>query len=193
MATILIVDDNKKNLQVLGNILAENNYRVAMAIDGTKALVLAPKLQPDIILLDIMMPGIDGFEVCRLMKSDAATCDIPIIFLTAKVDLEDVVTGFTAGGVDYITKPFKKEELLVRIKTQLTLLEHRRKIEQQANELKELNSFKDKILESIGTGVKEALDHFAKNTINNKESHQGRSIDELIELLKELKSKTYNQ
>jgi two-component system, sensor histidine kinase and response regulator len=103
------------------------------------------------------------------------------------------LTGFTVGGVDYITKPFKKEELLVRIKTQLTLLEHRRKIEQQANELKELNSFKDKILESIGAGVKEALDHFAKNAIGDKESHQGKSIDELIELLKELKSKTYNQ
>jgi two-component system, sensor histidine kinase and response regulator len=192
MATILIVDDNKKNLQVLGNILAENNYRVAMAIDGSKALELAPKLKPDIILLDIMMPGIDGFEVCRLMKSDATICDIPIIFLSAKVDLEDVVTGFNVGGVDYITKPFKKEELLVRIKTQLTLMEHRRKIEQQGIELFELNSFKDKVLESIGAGIKEAFSHFAKNAIGDKESHQVKSIDELIELLKELKSKTYH-
>jgi two-component system sensor histidine kinase/response regulator len=191
MATILIVDDNKKNLQVLGNILAENKYRVAMAIDGTKALELAPKLRPDIILLDIMMPGIDGFEVCSTLKKDTSTCDIPIIFLTAKVDLDDVVKGFTVGGVDYITKPFKKEELLVRIKTQLTLLEHRRKIEQQAKELKELNSFKDKILESIGWGLKEALDNFSQNTSNEQEIHRSKSIDELIQLLNELKSKTY--
>lgn len=193
MATILIVDDNKKNLQILGNILSENKYRVAMAIDGAKALELTPKLLPDIILLDVMMPGIDGFEVCRQLKSKAETCEIPIIFLTAKVDLEDVVTGFTIGGVDYITKPFKKEELLVRINTQLSLLDSRRKIEQQANELKDLNNLKDKLLESIGSGVKEALDHFVKSTIDDQNNHQGQSIDELIGLLKELKSKTYNQ
>jgi two-component system, sensor histidine kinase and response regulator len=191
MATILIVDDNKKNLQVLGNILSENNYRVAMAIDGAKALELTPKLLPDIILLDVMMPGIDGFEVCRQLKSKTETYDIPIIFLTAKVDLEDVVTGFTVGGVDYITKPFKKEELLVRINTQLSLLESRRKVEQQAKELKELNNLKDKLLESIGSGVKEALEHFIKNSEDDQNNHQGQSIDELIGLLQELKSKTY--
>jgi len=193
MATVLIVDDNKKNLQILGNILSENKYRVAMAIDGAKALELTPKLLPDIILLDVMMPGIDGFEVCRQLKSKAETCDIPIIFLTAKVDLEDVVTGFTVGGVDYITKPFKKEELLVRINTQLSLLDNRRKIEQQANELKDLNNLKDKLLESIGSGVKEALEHFIKNSEDDQNNHQGKSIDELIGLLQELKSKTYNQ
>lgn len=192
MATILIVDDNKKNLQVLGNILSENKYRVAMAIDGGKALELVPKLQPDIILLDVMMPGIDGFEVCRQLKSKTETCDIPVIFLTAKVDLEDVVTGFTVGGVDYITKPFKKEELLVRINTQLSLLESRRKIEQQAQELKELNNLKDKLLESIGTGVKETLNHFAQNTGGDKKSKQENSIDELIGLLNELKLKMHN-
>ena len=109
MATILIVDDNKKNLQVLGNILSENKYRVAMAIDGGKALELVPKLQPDIILLDVMMPGIDGFEVCRQLKSKTETCDIPVIFLTAKVDLEDVVPALRLEESITLPSPSKKK------------------------------------------------------------------------------------
>jgi two-component system sensor histidine kinase/response regulator len=188
MATILIVDDNKKNLQVLGNILSENNYRVAMAINGTKALELVPKLQPDIILLDVMMPGMDGFEVCKILKGEPKTCEIPVIFLTAKVDLDDIVTGFNTGGVDYITKPFKKEELLVRINTQITMLEHRRKIEQQTNELKELNEFKDRILEAIGLGFKETLFNLKNLPETAEKIKQNCSIDLLITLLEELKT-----
>ncbi|MDA3928162.1 MAG: response regulator, partial [Prolixibacteraceae bacterium] len=160
MSTILIVDDNKKNLQVLGNILHEQKYKVAMAIDGNSALKLTPKLQPDLIILDIMMPGMDGFEVCSILKNQESTKSIPIIFLTAKVDLDDIVRGFKLGGSDYVTKPFKKEELLARVNTQIELISGKKKILKQTEELIALNALKDKIFGVVATDIKTALDSF---------------------------------
>ncbi|MCG8700860.1 MAG: hybrid sensor histidine kinase/response regulator [Bacteroidales bacterium] len=119
--TILIVDDNQQNIQVLGNILRDEKYRIAIAQNGLKAIEITNKIKPSLILLDVMMPDMDGFEVCERLKSDNETKDIPIIFLTAKVESEDVVEGFRRGGVDYITKPFKKEELLARVNKQVEL------------------------------------------------------------------------
>ncbi|MDA3927812.1 MAG: hybrid sensor histidine kinase/response regulator [Prolixibacteraceae bacterium] len=156
-STILVVDDNKKNLQVLGNILNEVNYKVAMAIDGNSALKLANHLLPDLIILDIMMPGMDGFEVCKILKADEKTKEIPIIFLTAKVELDDVIEGFNLGGADYITKPFKKKELLVRIKNHLDLIQSKRKVEEQAAQLKAANLFKDKLFSIIGHDLRSPL------------------------------------
>lgn len=155
--TILIVDDNKRNLQVLGNILHEQHYKVAMAINGLSAIKLAHQLQPDIIILDIMMPEMNGFEVCARLKENIETKDIPVIFLTAKVESEDIVEGFNLGGVDYITKPFKKDELLVRLKNHLELQESKRKIEAQSIELKENNVFKDKLFSIIGHDLRSPL------------------------------------
>ena len=143
--TILVVDDNKRNLQVIGNILHEEKYKVAMAINGPTALKLASQLKPDLIVLDIMMPEMDGFEVCRRLKADGGTSAIPIIFLTSKVETDDIVEGLNLGGVDYIIKPFKQIELLVRIKNHLDLLESKRKIVLQANELQSANAFKDRL------------------------------------------------
>lgn len=160
MSTILIVDDNKKNLQVLGNILHEKNYKVAMALDGPSALKLVPKINPDLIVLDIMMPGMDGFEVCSQLKASVETKKIPIIFLTAKIDLEDIVKGFRVGGSDYVTKPFKKEELLARIETHIELIENRKQIEQQNQQLLALNALKDKIFAVVASDIKIALDSF---------------------------------
>jgi two-component system, sensor histidine kinase and response regulator len=155
--TILVVDDNKRNLQVVGNILHEEQYKVAMAINGPTALKLAAQLKLDLVLLDIMMPEMDGFEVCKKLKENEETREIPVIFLTAKVETDDVVEGFNLGGVDYITKPFKQKELLVRIKTHLDLLQSKRKIAEQASLLQSNNAFKDRLFSIIGHDLRSPL------------------------------------
>lgn len=118
---ILIVDDVPKNLQVLGNILRNKNYKIAAATGGRQAVDMVDKIRPDLVLLDIMMPGMDGFEVCKEIKSRPETAGIPIIFLTAKTATDDIVKGFSAGAVDYVTKPFNAAELLARVDTHLKL------------------------------------------------------------------------
>jgi len=125
---ILIVDDTPENLDVLNNILKPLNYNIAVARDGEQAIKIALHFKPDLILLDVMMPGIDGFETCRRLKTMEELKDIPIIFVTAKNSTEDIVTGFQSGGVDYINKPFRKEEICLRIKTQLNLRAYLKKL-----------------------------------------------------------------
>ena len=118
---ILVVDDNSENRKILGNLLTKNGYEVGSASDGFKALKFIENILPDLILLDVMMPGMDGFEVCRKIKNDLTTKNIPIIFLTAKTNTEDIVKGFKLGGVDYVSKPFNSEELLARVNTHIEL------------------------------------------------------------------------
>ncbi|AZR80978.1 HD domain-containing phosphohydrolase [Thiomicrospira sp. S5] len=118
---ILIVDDVSENIQVAMSILKEEGYQFSFAMDGEQALSLVEENDFDLILLDVMMPRMDGFEVCRRLKSQARTQDIPIIFLTAKVDIDSVSQGFRLGAVDYITKPFHAEELIARVKNHLEL------------------------------------------------------------------------
>ncbi|MFO7754114.1 MAG: response regulator [Desulfobacteraceae bacterium] len=118
---ILAVDDNPKNLQFLSRLLSDEGYEVGVAQDGLQAINFVTKNQPTLILLDIMMPEMDGYEVCRELKSNVITRHIPVIFLTAKTDTEDIVRGFDAGAVDYILKPFSSAELLARVKTHVEL------------------------------------------------------------------------
>lgn len=120
-ATILIVEDNVKNVQVLGTILMDAKYRVAVANQGSLVFDLLPKVKPELILLDIMMPEMDGFEVCRRLKVEPASKDIPVIFLTAKSETDDIVRGFDLGGSDFITKPFRAKELLARVQTHISI------------------------------------------------------------------------
>jgi CheY-like chemotaxis protein/anti-sigma regulatory factor (Ser/Thr protein kinase) len=119
---ILIVDDVPRNLQVLGSILNPEGYLVTPATSGKQALKIIKKKTPDLILLDIMMPEMDGYEVCETLKRSPGTKDIPIIFLTAKTDPQDIVKGFEMGGSDYITKPFNPTELLARVRTHLEII-----------------------------------------------------------------------
>ena len=119
--TILIVDDVPANLAVAVDYLEANQFQVMVAQDGEEGIKRARLVHPDLILLDVMMPGISGFETCRRLKADESTCDIPVIFMTALADTSDKIAGFAAGAVDYIGKPFQIEELLVRIKTHLAL------------------------------------------------------------------------
>jgi two-component system, cell cycle response regulator len=119
--TILIVDDVEANITILQRTLASVGYNISVAFNGQKALDLVPKLKPDLILLDIMMPGIDGYEVCRRLKQSDESKYIPVIFITAKGDTESVVEGFDVGAVDFIMKPFKIKEVCARVHTHLTL------------------------------------------------------------------------
>jgi putative two-component system response regulator len=118
--TVLIVDDTEANVDILVEALGED-YEITVAMDGPSALELAAEQAPDIILLDIMMPDMDGYEVCRRLKADAATADIPIIFLTAMTEIESKTKGFKLGAVDYVTKPFELLEVKARLRTHLAL------------------------------------------------------------------------
>ncbi|NQZ10369.1 MAG: response regulator, partial [Algicola sp.] len=118
-AQILVVDDTPHNLDLLYAILKGKGYKIAAAPSGEIALNIAPSLKPDLILMDVMMPKLDGYQTCRLFKSDPNLQDIPIIFITAKTSLDDVVAGFDAGGVDYISKPIKAREVHARVHTHL--------------------------------------------------------------------------
>lgn len=131
-ALILIVDDNPHNLQVIANIVTENGWKVAIAQNGRQALDFLQTKLPDLVLMDIMMPDMDGLETCRRMKQNEQSKDIPVIFITALSDTEDVIRTFDAGGGDYITKPFVKEEVQARIKVHLTLKKAMEKMKKMA-------------------------------------------------------------
>jgi len=139
---VLIVDDTIKNLQLLGSILKAENYKIAVATNGLAAISVTNDINPDLILLDVMMPELDGFETCKKLKTLPKTKDIPVIFLTAKVENEDIINGFKIGAVDYITKPFNTYELKARVKTHLELKKSKDLL-QQKNEILEKLSITD--------------------------------------------------
>lgn len=116
---VMIVDDTPNNLAVLSDTLSESGYRVLVATDGLSALEQIVFLKPDIILLDVIMPGIDGFETCKRLKENPDTAAIPVIFMTARSELDDLLRGFDEGAVDYVVKPIRPPEVLVRVATQL--------------------------------------------------------------------------
>jgi sigma-B regulation protein RsbU (phosphoserine phosphatase) len=133
--SILLVDDNPTNLQVLFQTLEGVGCKLLIAKNGNGALAIAGKALPDLILLDIMMPDIDGYEVCRQLKADPATADIPVIFLSALGETEDKVKGLRLGAVDYITKPFQPDEVIARVNTHLTIHRLKREVESQKDQL----------------------------------------------------------
>ncbi|MBT4289564.1 MAG: response regulator, partial [Deltaproteobacteria bacterium] len=161
--TILIVDDTRLNVQIIKSDLEDEGYNILSSENGTDALRIAETENPDLILLDIMMPGMDGFEVCKILKEKDNTKDIPIIFLTARSEPKDVIKGFQLGAVDYLRKPFEVSELLVRVKTHVRLkhLQHNLEdmVEERARELvaahEELNNMHDE-LTFVHTKLQEA-------------------------------------
>ena len=118
---ILMVDDVPKNLQVLGNILNKEGYKISAALNGEQALKILKNAKPDLILLDVMMPGLSGFDVIKEIQKNEELIEIPVIFLTAKTEKEDVIHGIELGAVDYVTKPFNSTELLARVKNHIEL------------------------------------------------------------------------
>jgi PleD family two-component response regulator len=130
-SSILIIDDQPDNIRTLSAMLARAGYKVRKALNGETALEAAQVLSPDLILLDIMMPQMDGYEVCSALKASAATREIPVIFLSALSETSDKTQAFAVGGLDYITKPFQAEEVLLRVSHQLTIRSQRRELVEQ--------------------------------------------------------------
>ncbi|MBD0388197.1 MAG: response regulator [Nostoc sp. C3-bin3] len=136
---LLIVDDNPTNLGVLFEYLTNSGFKVFVAIDGESAIEQVDEAKPELILLDVMMPGIDGFETCVRLKTNPTMQDIPVIFMTALSDTIDKVHGFRVGAVDYITKPIHQEEVLSRIQTHLTIRNLQKKLQEKTEELTQIN------------------------------------------------------
>ena len=149
-ATVLIVDDTPENIDILVGILSDD-YKIKVAIDGPRALALVAKSRPDLILLDVMMPGMNGYEVCKLLKQDPLTSHIPVIFVTALSEVADETQGFALGAVDYITKPVSAAVVKARVKTHLALYDQKRLLEQQVKiRTQELEATRFEIIRRLG-------------------------------------------
>ena len=203
---LLIVDDNPQNIQVLGNLLEKNGYLTEYALNGTEALEWIKNDSFNLILLDVMMPMMDGFDVCTVIKELPDKSDIPIIFITARTDVESIAKGFDVGGVDYITKPFQEKELLVRIKTHIELKYIRDRLEIANSWLEETVLLRtsqlydtnvkleetNKQLEAVNAEL-ENLD-IAKNEFINMLSHEIRTpLNGILAPLDMLKERVYEE
>ncbi len=220
-SNILIVDDVSKNIQVLGSILRKEGYQIAYATNGKDALTIVENNKFDLILLDIMMPEMDGFEVCKILKSNSATKKIPVIFLTAKTEPESIINGFEIGGQDYVTKPFNSNELLARVRTHIDLknkteillsineilvekvTEKTKELETANKQIKLLENIKGNFLNLLTNEIKlplEQINSLLKDNDSTKEeqiSNLKKSTDklskfsEMATLITQLKSETY--
>lgn len=148
--TVLLVDDNPQNLKVLYETLKDQGYRLLIANEGEKALDLARRHQPEVVLLDIMMPEMDGYEVCERLKADPEASDCAVVFLSALDDLQAKVKGFALGGADYISKPFQSQEVIARVKTHARVIRLERELQARNRELR---GDQARILNSISEGI----------------------------------------
>ncbi|OYT17906.1 MAG: hypothetical protein B7C24_00065 [Bacteroidetes bacterium 4572_77] len=192
--SILIVDDLPKNIMVLGNNLAQENYRIAYARSGVEAIELTKKNDFDLILLDIMMPELDGYETCKTILANPKSAQVPIIFITAKNDYSSIVKGFAAGAKDYVTKPFNSKELLARVRTHLELKRSRENLEKLTQHLEEAVNERTQMLRGALDQLK-SLDK-AKSSLLGVLSHELRtpingiygSVEMLSEMHEDLES-----
>jgi class 3 adenylate cyclase len=184
---ILVVDDTPANIQTLSATLKEKGYQISVATNGKQALEAVKRVRPDLVLLDVMMPEMDGFETCRLLKASVSTSDIPIIFLTARTDTADIVKGFELGAVDYVPKPFNAHELLARVNTHLTMDRLHRE-----NERLLLSILPASIATRLKSGDAGIADHFSEvsvlfaDIVGFTELSGGMSPKTLVSLLDDL-------
>jgi two-component system, sensor histidine kinase and response regulator len=182
--TLLIVDDTPENIRVLFDFLIAHNFRILVAENGEDAIENAEEEQPDLILLDVMMPGIDGFETCRILKKNSQTQDIPVIFMTALSDTLDKVKAFKLGAVDYVTKPFQQEEVLARINTHLTLRKLQKRLQTQNEQLVILNQNQNEFLGIAAHDLKNPLSAIQGTAELIETNYEGMSKEELSDMIK---------
>lgn len=193
-ALILIVDDDPTNAEVLSEYLKRADFETMIASTGQKALARCATTLPDLILLDVMMPEMDGFETCIKFKQQDSTREIPIIFTTALTDNASKVRGFEVGGVDYITKPFHPEEVLARVNTHLTLRHQQQQLQHKTEQLRMLNSEKDKFLSMIAHDLKSpfsTLRLLIGIAAENVEGSGQNELENIIALLKKSSENLY--
>jgi len=186
LANILIVDDIPSNIRLMVSILDEHGYSVSYAQSGIQAIELCKRVNFDLILLDVMMPAMDGFEVCEVLKGIESTKDVPIIFLTARTDQESTLKGFDAGGVDYVTKPFNEKELLVRIRTHLDLKQTRDALQSELEFKKKLmteNALFITRRTELGNAIIDELKQINKETQNTYRDSIFGAISKLKNLI----------
>lgn len=187
-ATVLIVDDNLTNLRVLIDFLHANGFETLIAQSGEGALEQVQYASPDIVLLDVRMPGMDGFETCIRLKNDSRTKDIPVIFMTALAGEQDKIRGFRCGASDYVTKPFQQEEVLARIRKELVIC-------RQQKELIRLNRTKDKIFSVIAHDLKTPFNGLISVTgllLESISDMKRENIREFLEIINENSKQTLN-
>lgn len=159
--SILVVDDTPVNLAMLVSMLSKRDYTVHQAMSGTEALEMAHELDPDLILLDIMMPDMNGFDVCQQLKDDPTTQDIPVIFISAVNDIDGIIRAFDVGGVDYVTKPFQLKEVHKRVESHITLVRQRKQIEamreQERQQFETINAMREKFIYAATHDLKNPL------------------------------------
>ncbi|MDM8532132.1 response regulator [Anaerolineales bacterium HSG25] len=172
--TVLIIDDNPTNLGVVADYLEDFEFEILTALDGRDGLAKARSINPEVILLDVMMPGIDGFETCRQLKLDETTKDIPVIFMTALAKEEDKIRGFEVGAADYITKPIHQQEVLIRLRTHLHLEDQRLAIKQA-----------EKLLQQLLENVEETKTRASTELAQQLETSQ-KIISQTLELFAEV-------
>lgn len=154
---VLIVDDNPNNIRVFATVIDECGYSSGFAMNGKQALAFLEENIPSLILLDIMMPDMNGYDVCKKIKENPSLKDIPIIFLTAKSEHDDIIKGFEVGAVDYVTKPFNRMELKMRIKTHIELQQNKRKLVELNKNLEKANLTKDKFFSIIAHDLRSPI------------------------------------
>lgn len=182
---ILIVDDVAQNIQLIANFL-KDEYELAFALDGKEALNQAVQTPFDLVLLDIMMPEIDGYQVCRILKGEESTQEVPVIFLTAKTDSESIKKGFESGGVDYITKPFNAGELKARVKTHIQLRWAKEELKRKNEALSQSNRVKDKFFSIIAHDLKSPLNTFVSLTSLMEDNYEDFSEEERKDFLQSI-------
>ncbi|MDF1512227.1 MAG: response regulator [Anaerolineae bacterium] len=202
---ILIVDDNPANLRLLSQLLTKHNYKVRAVLNGSQALTILDANPPDLILLDLMMPGIDGYEVCERVKAHPDGKNIPIIFISALGGVQDKVRAFQAGGADYITKPFQVEEIIARVETHLTLQKMQKQHNRDISELtarlgeldKEMQALEQKNEElsvydqSVAHEMKKPLSFICTTTEWLQNSYNQLTTEQLTHFLGQITARAY--
>ncbi|MEI6436661.1 MAG: hybrid sensor histidine kinase/response regulator [Bacteroidota bacterium] len=189
---ILIVDDIPENLKILADILEDEGYKVRPVLNGIQALQVAEKEKPDIILLDILMPGMDGFEVCQRLKESQNLNDVPIIFISALSETNNIVNALKSGGADYIIKPFRAEEVKARVATHLKLFQQRQELLQRSDDLQKLNAEKDKFFSIIAHDLRSPFHGFLGLTQIIAEELSNMTLNEIQKIAVTMRNSATN-